>query len=115
MPTQKDVRVTVRVDKDLKIRADKLFIKLGMNMTTALNVFLRKAVEEEAIPFAISAKTAAFGDGYAAADISNAFGTAVRDGIVASQRNGYPVARYDSTNKKAYLEASDGSREYVDG
>jgi DNA-damage-inducible protein J len=61
MKVHNDVRVTVRVDKDLKERAESLFARLGMNMTTALNVFLRKAVDEAAIPFAVSAKSADYG------------------------------------------------------
>jgi len=51
-----DSRVTIRVEKDLKESAEDLFDRLGMNMSTAINVFLRKAVDEEAIPFSISAK-----------------------------------------------------------
>ena len=53
---QNDVRVTVRVEKELKNKAEELFGKLGMNMSTALNVFLRKAVDENGIPFQIVAK-----------------------------------------------------------
>jgi len=73
MRIQNDVRVTVRVDKDLKERADSLFERLGMNMTTALNVFLRKAVDENAIPFPISAKPVGFGAGLTAGEITRAF------------------------------------------
>jgi len=113
--TQSDVRVTVRVDKDLKERADALFHRLGMNMTTALNVFLRKAVDDEAIPFAISAKNAVFANGYSSEDVINVFSAAVKEEIATKQRDGHPVARYDPVSKKAYLEYPDGTREYVDG
>ena len=112
---QNDVRVTIRVDKDLKDRAENLFDRLGMNMTTALNVFLRKAVDEEAIPFVVATKSAAFGNGHTAADITRAFDVAVRSEISDHQRNGFPVARYDAGSKRAYLEYADGSREYVNG
>jgi addiction module RelB/DinJ family antitoxin len=70
---ENDVRVTVRVDKNLKDRADSLFERLGLNMTTALNVFLRKAVDENAIPFPVSAKPAGFGPGLTADEIIRAF------------------------------------------
>jgi addiction module RelB/DinJ family antitoxin len=73
MQTKNDVRVTVRVDRDLKKCADSLFERLGMNMTTALNVFLRKAVEENAIPFPVSIKPVGFGAGNTAAEITGAF------------------------------------------
>ena len=115
MRVQNDVRVTIRVDKDLKERADSLFDRLGMNMTTALNVFLRKAVDEEAIPFAIGAKSMVFGNGYAPNEITSAFETTVRNEIADAQRKGFPVARYDADSKRSYLESADGTREYVNG
>jgi len=110
-----DVRVTVRVDKDLKESADNLFDRLGLNMTTALNAFLRKAVNESAIPFAISEKSTDFGLGYSASEISSAFLTAVQNEIAENNRKGFPIARYDTDKKQAYLETSDGNREYVNG
>jgi len=87
---------------------------LGMNMSTALNVFLRKAVEESAIPFPVSAKSAGFGNGLSAGDVTNAFADAVKEEIAAKQRKGFPVARYDAEKRQAYLEFADGAREYVD-
>ena len=115
MRVQNDVRVTIRVDKDLKDRADSLFDRLGMNMTTALNVFLRKAVDEEAIPFVIGTKSAVFGNGYTSADITSAFDAAVRNEVAENQRKGHPVARYDAISKRSYLESADGTREYING
>lgn len=115
MRVQNDVRVTIRVDKDLKEHAENLFHRLGMNMSTAFNVFLRKAVDEEAIPFTVSAKNNVFGSNYTSADITGAFEAAVRNEIAENQRNGFPVARYDAASKRAYLESADGTREYVNG
>jgi addiction module RelB/DinJ family antitoxin len=113
MRAQNDVRVTIRVDKDLKDRADSLFNRLGMNMTTALNVFLHKAVDEEAIPFVVGTKSAVFAGGYTPAGITSAFDAAVRSEVAENRRKGYPVARYDAASKRAYLEFADGTREYV--
>ena len=113
MQTQSDVRVTIRVDKNLKERAEALFDRLGMNMSTALNVFLRKAVEESAIPFAVSTKNAGFGLGYSVDDITGIFESAVQNEIAAKQQKGFPLARYDTISKRAYLESTDGTREYV--
>lgn len=48
--------INLRLDKELKTEAEQLFSRLGMNMTTALNIFLRQAVREQAIPFQITAK-----------------------------------------------------------
>jgi len=113
MKAHNDVRVTIRVDRDLKEQADVLFDRLGLNMTTALNVFLRKAIAEEAIPFPVCAKKSGFGSGLAASDITKAFGTAVQNETLAQQQSGYPVARYDAASRQAYLEQPDGTREYV--
>ena len=115
MKAQNDVRVTIRVDKDLKDRADMLFDRLGLNMTTALNVFLRKAVDEEGIPFPVSAKGSSFGVGLTSADITKAFELAVQNETAETRQKGLPVGRYDVSSKKAYLEFPDGTREYVDG
>ena len=56
--------LNIKIDRDLKIKADRLFNEMGMNLTTAVNVFVRQAVLERAIPFKIhrgveNAKTAA--------------------------------------------------------
>lgn len=43
--------VSFRIDSDLKKQADALFNSLGLNMTTAFNMFLRQSVREGRIPF----------------------------------------------------------------
>ena len=45
----------IRMDKDVKEQADKLFNELGLNMTTAINAFIKQALRESAIPFNIRA------------------------------------------------------------
>lgn len=45
--------VTMRLDADLKKQAEQLYSELGMNLTTAFNIFLRQSVREGAIPFNI--------------------------------------------------------------
>ncbi len=49
--------VSFRIDSELKSQAEILFSELGMNMTTAFNVFLRQAVREGRIPFEITINT----------------------------------------------------------
>ena len=48
------INVSIRMDSDLKAQADALFGELGMNMSTAFNIFVRQAVREGRIPFEIS-------------------------------------------------------------
>lgn len=50
----KNVNVTLRVDEDLKKQADELFSELGLNLTTAFNIFLRQSVREQQIPFQVT-------------------------------------------------------------
>lgn len=49
------VNITLRMDKQLKEQAENLFSDLGMNMTTAINIFLRQSIREYRIPFEIGA------------------------------------------------------------
>jgi DNA-damage-inducible protein J len=46
--------VSIRIDVQLKKQAEELFSDLGLNMTTAMTVFLRQAVRNQGIPFEIS-------------------------------------------------------------
>lgn len=43
--------INVRVDTKLKKSAESLFTDLGLNMTTAITMFLKIAVRTEGIPF----------------------------------------------------------------
>ncbi len=46
--------INIKTDSALKAQAEKLFSDLGMNMSTALNIFLRQAVRENRIPFEVT-------------------------------------------------------------
>ena len=43
----------IKIDTNLKQQAQTLFADLGMNLSTAVNIFLRQAVREHSIPFHI--------------------------------------------------------------
>lgn len=49
-----NTNITIRIDDGLKKRAEELFSDLGLNMTTAINAFIKQAVREQGIPFTIS-------------------------------------------------------------
>ena len=53
--TSQTTQVTFRTEEALKKEAEILFNRMGLNMSTALNVFLRQAVTEQAIPFQLKA------------------------------------------------------------
>ena len=43
--------LNIRIDKAIKDQAEEIFNELGLNMTTAVNIFLRTAIREHGIPF----------------------------------------------------------------
>lgn len=51
------VSTNIKIDPKLKKEAQELFSELGMNLTTAVNIFLAQAVREQAIPFKIGIDT----------------------------------------------------------
>ena len=48
------INVNIRMDKDVKDRAEMLFGEMGMSMTTAFNIFVRQTLRQGKIPFEIS-------------------------------------------------------------
>ena len=47
--------ITIRMDKELKNEAETLLKSMGMNMTTAFNLFATAVVRQKRIPFEIVA------------------------------------------------------------
>lgn len=48
--------INVRVDSELKQKAEKLFNDLGLSMSSAINMFLHSAIMHDGIPFEIKRK-----------------------------------------------------------
>jgi DNA-damage-inducible protein J len=53
-------QVNIRMDDELKARADNIFEELGLNMTTAFTMFIRQTIRQGGIPFEITTKTDPF-------------------------------------------------------
>lgn len=45
--------LNIRCDKAVKNEAESIFAELGLNMSTAVNMFLRSAIREHGIPFSL--------------------------------------------------------------
>ena len=45
--------INVRVETSVKEKAEQLFSDLGMNMSTAINIFLKTAIRCDGIPFEV--------------------------------------------------------------
>ena len=50
------VNVTVRMERQTRDGAAKLFSELGISTTQAINMLLKQAVREQRIPFEVSAR-----------------------------------------------------------
>ena len=47
------INVTIRLDRDVKERAEQMFHDFGMNLSTAFNIFARQSLRQGKIPFEI--------------------------------------------------------------
>ncbi len=47
--------INIRIDEELKKQFEKFCEDTGLTMTTAFNIFIKKAVKEQRIPFEITA------------------------------------------------------------
>jgi len=53
-------QVNIRIDDDLKVRADNIFNELGLNMTTAFTMFIRQTIRQGGIPFEVTTRNDPF-------------------------------------------------------
>ncbi|WP_428769848.1 type II toxin-antitoxin system RelB/DinJ family antitoxin [Treponema sp. HNW] len=58
------INVNIRMDSDVKKEAEQLFDSLGMNMTTAFNIFIRQSLRIGGIPFKIMSDDRGFYNKY---------------------------------------------------
>ena len=53
----KTTNISIRMDTDLKAAAEELYSELGMNLSTAFNIFVRQSLRDGGIPFKITKGT----------------------------------------------------------
>ena len=56
MAKSTSTNISIRMDTELKNAAEALFEELGMNISTAFNIFVRQSLRERGIPFTITEK-----------------------------------------------------------
>ena len=81
------VNMSIRMDAELKKQADAMFSDMGLNMTTAMTMFLRQVVRQGRIPFEI------------ATDIPNAETVAAIKEMDDMLSGKIPAKRYSSTKE----------------
>ena len=48
------VSTNITIDAEVKRQAQELFADLGMDLSTAINIYLKKALAEQGIPFEVT-------------------------------------------------------------
>ena len=81
------VNMSIRMDTELKKQADAIPADMGLNMTTAMNMFLRQVVRQGKIPFEI------------ATDIPNAETLAAMKEVDDMINGKIPAKKYTSTDE----------------
>ena len=81
------VNMSIRMDTELKKQAEAVLSDMGLNMTTAMNMFLRQVVRQGRIPFEI------------ATDIPNAETVAAIKEMDDMLSGKIPAKRYSSTKE----------------
>lgn len=54
MAAKADTSMTIRMNSEVKQQAQQIFADIGMDMTTAINVFLRQAIRYKGFPFEVT-------------------------------------------------------------
>jgi addiction module RelB/DinJ family antitoxin len=111
-----DARITIRVASEFKARVEKTAEELGMNLTTAITMFLFQIERDKALPFRPAITTARRGiAGLSPGELDAAVKGAVRADYERGPELGLPEAKYDAAANRAFLAYPDGRMEYVDG
>lgn len=98
-----ETRLSVRVDSTTKKNAEAVFIALGMNLTTGINIFLTRVAQSRSIPFALELDD----------DPQDMLMRgAVKASVSKTRESGAPIALFDAEQNRPYLEYSDGRRVY---
>lgn len=50
--------LNIRVDSEVKKEAEQVFEELGLNMSSAVNIFLKTVIRENGIPFSLNLESA---------------------------------------------------------
>ena len=50
------INITVPVDSEIEAQAQEVFTSLGLDITTAINIFLRQAIQRHGLPFDVVAE-----------------------------------------------------------
>lgn len=49
-----EAKINVRIDPAIKTKAEKIFNKVGLNMSSAITLYLKKCINSNGIPFDVT-------------------------------------------------------------
>jgi DNA-damage-inducible protein J len=78
-------RINIRVDSDVKKNAEYIFDRLGLNLSDGINIYLRRVVADNGVPFPLKLVRSET-IGREAAAMEATFTNAVRETIERKQR-----------------------------
>jgi DNA-damage-inducible protein J len=104
-------KITIRIDENTKKEAENVLEILGMNMTTAITVFLNKLIRTKGMPFEVTIEQYSPTKERALENQALAR-QSVERAIARKREKGLPIALYDSARQQPYLECAEGKREY---
>lgn len=109
-----EARLSVRVDEEVKEKAENVFHELGLTMSSGINLYLKQVVSQRGIPFPVLQASQKKDDEL---DFRKQIEElraqiAVNSIIVEMQGHNVPIALYDEQQKRPYLMYPDGRRVY---
>ena len=83
-----DTVIQIRIDKELKDLATKTFASMGLDLSTAIRIYLRKTVLEKGLPFNLKLQ-----------ETQKKFDKAVKEAHEISKANGNDQMTLDEINE----------------
>ena len=98
-----ETRLSVFLDYTTKRNAEAVLNALGMDLDTGINIFLTRVAQSRSIPFARELDSD---------PLDTQMREAVKTRISKATEIGAPIALFDDTQNRPYLEYQDGRRVY---
>ena len=109
-----EARLSIRVDEDVKRRAENVFRELGLTMSSGINLYLNQVVAQRGIPFPL---TQAPQNEHNDIDLRKQIEElkaqmTVESKIKGTLGRGVPVALYNDQLNRPYMQYPDGRQVY---
>jgi len=109
-----EARLSVRVDENIKRRAEKVFHDLGLTLSSGISLYLSQVATQNGIPFPLTQNQQGW---CSSIDLIKQIEElkaqmAVESKIKEMLRHGVAVALFDEQLNRPYLQYPDGRREY---